>query len=95
LHDAVKPTFKILERNNRVFSVAGDGRVREHKLGSEKVVREFVGHKDWVYALDFDEKNNRLATAGYDGEVKIWEISSGKCLLSFVASPGLNASVEP
>lgn len=88
LHNAPKPVFKVVERHGRIFSVAGDGIVREHKLDTETPLREFVGHPDWLYALDFHEGSNRLATAGYDGQVKIWDGASAKCLLTFVASPG-------
>ena len=87
---AASVTALIVDGNGKVFSASADHSVRLHALEDGQQLRTFVGHHDWVYAIDIHPATQRLATASYDGEVRIWNIDSGKSLLSFTAAPGWN-----
>lgn len=80
--------FRAELRKGRLFSCSSDRTAREHKAADRAAVRTFSGHKDYVYALDFNEPTSRLATGSFDGEVRIWDTASGKQLLAFQAAPG-------
>ena len=88
LHNASKPVFKLSVRDGQVFSASGDGFVRQHATNNEKVVREYKGHKDWVYAIDYHPGTQRVASGSYDGEVRIWNTKTGEAVKAFKASPG-------
>ncbi|HWC89781.1 MAG TPA: c-type cytochrome domain-containing protein [Pirellulales bacterium] len=80
--------FRVELKGGRLFSCSSDRMAREHKAADRSQVRVFSGHKDYVYALDFNEPTSRLATGSFDGEVRIWDTASGKQLLAFQAAPG-------
>ncbi|HEY5315616.1 MAG TPA: c-type cytochrome domain-containing protein [Pirellulales bacterium] len=80
--------FRVELKGARLFSCSSDRMAREHKAADRAQVRVFSGHKDYVYALDFNEPTSRLATGSFDGEVRIWDAASGKQLLAFQAAPG-------
>ena len=84
-----KPVFKLAVRDGQVFTASGDRIVRRFDGRTAKLVREFSGHKDWVYAVDFHPATNRLASGSFDGEVRIWNATTGECLRAFKAAPGL------
>ncbi|HVX61529.1 MAG TPA: c-type cytochrome domain-containing protein [Pirellulales bacterium] len=81
--------FKVLVRNDMVFSCSGDKTARQHKTADRAQVRSFAGHKDWVYCLDVNEPTKRLATGSFDGEVRVWKLEDGAAVSTFKAAPGL------
>ncbi|MGH7200292.1 MAG: c-type cytochrome domain-containing protein, partial [Planctomycetaceae bacterium] len=64
--------FKLAVKGGQVFSASADGVVTQHDLASGKLLREYQGHTDWVFAVDFHPETQRAASGGYDGEVRIW-----------------------
>ncbi len=90
-HGFKQEVFALAVSGGQVFAASADGGVKQFDLATMKEVRAYVGHHDWVYALDCDAAANRLVTAGYDGEVRIWDTTSGACLATFRAAPGLAA----
>jgi hypothetical protein len=88
-HTSAKPVFKLAVRDGQVFSAAGDGVVRQHDAASGKLVREYKGHADWVYAVDCHPQSGRVASGAFDGEVRIWDVTTGACVRAFKAAPGL------
>ncbi len=80
--------FALAVDKGQIFAASADGLVKQFSLSTMQEVRTFPGHKDWVYALDYNSATNRLATGGYDGEVRIWDTVSGACLTTFKAMPG-------
>ena len=85
---ASKPVFGLTLAGGQVFSAGGDGLIRQHDAASGKLIREYTGHADWVYALSVNEATNRLASGGFDGEVRIWDTKSGAIVTAFKAAPG-------
>ena len=53
-----------------------------------KLVREYQGHSDWVFAVDFHAASSRAVSGSYDGEVRVWDTTNGQCLVAFKAAPG-------
>jgi WD40 repeat protein len=88
VHNAVKPVFKLSLHAGQVFSACGDAIVRQHDTKTEKLIREFRGHRDWVYAIDYHPATHRVASGSYDGEVRIWDTLTGETVKAFMASPG-------
>lgn len=43
-----------------------------------RVVRQFTGHRDTLYAAEFSPDGKWIATAGYDREIVLWDASTGK-----------------
>ena len=80
--------YKVQVREAFVFACSADKTAREFKLADRAAVYTFSGHKDYVYALDFNPATKRLATGSFDGEVRIWNTADGKLLSSFIAAPG-------
>jgi WD40 repeat protein len=55
-----------------------------------KLIREFLGHRDVLYAAVFSPDESRIATAGYDSLISIWDVSSGKTTATL---PGHNGAI--
>jgi WD40 repeat protein len=80
--------FALAVDKGQIFAASADGQVKQFSLATLSEVRSYPGHKDWVYALDYNSATDRLATGGYDGEVRIWDTTNGACLTTFKAMPG-------
>jgi WD40 repeat protein len=87
-HDLKQEVFALAVDQGQIFAASADGLVKQFGLATMAEVRTYAGHKDWVYALDYNGVAARLATGGYDGEVRIWDTNSGTCLTTFKAMPG-------
>jgi len=85
---AGKPAFALTLGAGQVFTAGGDRAVRQHATGTGKLVREFTGHADWVYALATHPGTERLASGAFDGEVRIWNTKTGDSVTTFTAAPG-------
>ena len=53
----------------------------------EGLVREYKGHGDWVYAVDYHPATGRVASGAFDGEVRVWDAATGECACRFQAAP--------
>ncbi|MCS7467998.1 hypothetical protein NZK35_15190 [Stieleria sp. ICT_E10.1] len=53
------------------------GRAAIYATESGTLIREFVGHKDTLYAAVFSPDDAMLATAGYDRTIVLWNANSG------------------
>jgi WD40 repeat protein len=84
-----KRVFKLAARGKSIFSAAADRLVKEHDIASGKHIRDYSGHRDWVFAVDAHPGSKRMASAGFDGEVRIWDTTSGRIVTSFIAAPNL------
>jgi len=73
---------------DRLFSTAGEGRVRQHDSVSRQSLREFGEPGDWVQSLAYDASGCHLAAGGHDGRVRIWNTQNGEQVSEFTASPG-------
>ena len=93
-HGASQEVFALAVDKGQVFVASADGLVKQFDLATLGEVFSYVGHKDWVYALDYNGAVERLATGGYDGEVRIWDTISGACLSVFQAVPGKPAAAK-
>jgi len=48
-----------------------------------EIVRTYVGHRDGVTSIVFDEGGGRILTGSFDTDVRIWEIDTGRALNVF------------
>jgi len=88
LDGLARSTVRLRLAGDRLFSAAGEGRVRMQNAASRKPMREFGGEGDWVQSLAHDASGNRLAVGRHDGQVQIWNTQTGERLAKFTASPG-------
>lgn len=56
-------------------------------LGSRKVVRAFVGHKDQVDAVHFLPGGKRLLSVSEDATARLWDIRTGKLVRTITLPP--------
>jgi WD40 repeat protein len=89
---AGKPAFAMALGGGHAFTAGGDGVLREHDIGTGKLVREYPKHPDWLYAVAAHAGTARAATGGFDGTVRVWDTGTGKPVISFRAAPGLGAT---
>ena len=75
-----------------MFTAAGDGKVRQHDPATEKLIREYTGPTDWLYAVAAHPASQRVAAAGFDGNVWVWDTNTGKTMVNFRAAPGTGAT---
>ncbi|QDU23541.1 WD40 repeat domain-containing protein [Urbifossiella limnaea] len=86
---AARPVFALAVAGGQVFTAAGDGKVRQHDPASARLVREYAGPADWLYAVAADRTGARVAAAGFDGTVWVWDTAGGGPVTRFRAAPGL------
>ncbi|WP_020468816.1 WD40 domain-containing protein [Zavarzinella formosa] len=84
---AGKPVFAMVLGDGQLFSAGGDRLIRQHDAATGKIVHEFTGHADWIYAVAVHPATNHLASGGFDGEIRIWDTKTGNGLATFKASP--------
>lgn len=53
------------------------GRAAIYDTANGKLVAEFVGHSDILYAAEFSPDESIIATAGYDKMIVIWDVKTG------------------
>ncbi|HWB09485.1 MAG TPA: c-type cytochrome domain-containing protein [Pirellulales bacterium] len=87
--------FKLLVRNDMLFSCSADKTARQHKTADRSQVRVFSGHTDWVFSLAHNEATQRLATGSFDGEVRVWNLADGAQVAAFKAAPGFPPAQPP
>lgn len=66
--------------NGDRFAIAGAGdfSVRVHDASHMKQVSRLIGHKNYIYAMDWSHDGGYLATADENGTVCLWDTSSWK-----------------
>ena len=70
---------------NHLLTACADRIARRHNLADGKLVRDFKGHKDWVYTLCYNPAKKLIATGSYDGEIRVWNSEDGSVATSFIA----------
>jgi WD40 repeat protein len=62
-----------LDPTGRRLAIAGDDHaIRIWDLAQRRVIRQLVGHTDWVRSLCYSSDGSQLASVGNDGRVLIW-----------------------
>jgi WD40 repeat protein len=69
----------------QLASCGNDNLIKLWSLPDGKLIREFVGHTRYPYAVVFHPDGQRLASFDLMGVIKEWEIASGQELRSFEA----------
>lgn len=62
-----------------------DKRVRVRAADSGKLIRDFSGHTDDVFALAFHADNKSVVSGDLQGKIKQWDLSSGQQVREFDA----------
>ncbi len=83
--------FSLVVGEESVFGASGDHMARQFNLKDRNKIRDYAGHRDWIYAMVLDPQSKLLATGGYDGQVKVWNTQDGSLVREFIAAPGWNA----
>jgi WD40 repeat protein/serine/threonine protein kinase len=55
-------------------------------VATGEVIRQFVGHTDWINSAAFSPDGTLLATGAKDKTVKIWEVATGELLQTLEGS---------
>lgn len=75
-----------------VAAAAGEpglyGQAKLFDVASGKLLQEFAGHKDSLYAIAISPNGQLVATGGYDQQIKLWDVASGKQLKSIEGHNG-------
>jgi tricorn protease-like protein len=80
--------FKLTAGGEFFFAPSADKTVKQYELASQKLVRSYSGHKEWVLSAAYHAGTQRLAGGGFDGEVRIWNTADGMPVVNFFAVPG-------
>lgn len=64
------------------------GRAAIYETQSGQLEREFVGHRDTIYAAVLSPDESILATAGYDRTIVLWDAKSGEILRELTGHNG-------
>lgn len=64
-------------------------------LGSRKVVRHFVGHKDQVKSLSFVAGGKQLLSVSKDGTARLWDVGNGKLVRTLTLPLGDHTGAWP
>jgi len=86
--------FAMALAGGRLLSGSSDRIAREHRVADLSLVKSYAGHKDYIYALSFNEPTKRLATGSFDGEVRIWNVDDGQGVTTFYAAPGYSPPAQ-
>ncbi|MCA9135693.1 MAG: hypothetical protein KDB00_03015 [Planctomycetales bacterium] len=64
------------------------GRAAIYETASGNLIREFIGHRDTIYAATFSPDESVIATAGYDRKIILWDAASGDLIRELVGHNG-------
>src|SRR5690242_20914714 len=54
--------------------------VRLWEVEAGRLIREFAGHTERVWALAWSRDGHRILSGGWDSTARVWEVSSGEWL---------------
>ena len=78
--------------DGRYLASAGmDSRVKLWDVQTQRLLRVFEGHADWVLSIRFSPDGKYLISGSDDQSVKLWEVETGGLLKSFY---GFRSSTE-
>lgn len=66
-----------------LLTASYDEKIRLWNLFTEKVVKEFIGHKGTVWSVIFSPDGKTLASAGEDKTIKLWDLEKGNVIKTF------------
>lgn len=71
----------LFHRNGKeILSGGHDGAIKLHGMRSNKTIRDFKGHKSFVYGLAQSRDENYIVSGGSDSLVKIWNAKTAQLL---------------
>ena len=85
LHEEV--AFPEFSRDGKQLVITTNEKVILLDAKSLRVIREFRGHRGFVYSAHFSPNGQHLATSGYDRSVKIWDVATGRLLADLNGQP--------
>ena len=59
-----------------------------YSTSNGELLREFVGHRDVLYAAAFSPDERYIATAGYDREIVLWNTETGELIRRYAGHNG-------
>jgi len=80
--------YRLTPIDNTFIAVSADKSVRQYDANSQKQIRTYAGHSDWVLSAAYSQTTRRLATGSHNGEIRIWNLDDGKLIQRFIAAPG-------
>lgn len=83
---------KIVRQGDNALVPCADSRLLMVDLKSNKVVKEFKGHTDWVLSVAqqpgaSDPASQLLVSGSFNGEVKLWKVSDAALVRGWLAKP--------
>ena len=80
-----------LPDGKRVIFSSGDKLLRLWDTQSGEVIREYKGHKGWVFGIALSRDGTRCLSAGGDKSWRLWEVESGKEIQRAELTCGVNS----
>lgn len=87
--------FQLQISGDVLFASTADGEVREYSLDGRKFIRGYSAWSDRVYSLATHPGAKRIAAGSHDGEIRVWQIGGAEPRISFRATPGRRALLQP
>ena len=86
--DCFSNVFRVIfdsSNENQIIIPCFDGKIKfyNYKKQEKTFIKEFSGHKQKVYAIEFDKKKNFLASSSDDLKIGIWSMNSNS-LVNFL-----------
>jgi WD40 repeat protein len=96
--ETANPDINSLEDEPMIFSLSDDkryaatgisrsGEITLWDLPGSRVIKEFKGNKDWLYACCFSRDGKQLITVGGDSYLKVWNVADGNMIASLPVPP--------
>ena len=63
-------------------------------IAERRQIREFQGHEDWIFGIEFCNQNMNLVSFSADKTLKLWDIESGKEIRTFTGHEHSVSSVD-
>jgi WD40 repeat protein len=85
--------YKLIRNGTNLFVPCSDQRLLQIDLGSNKILREYKGHQDWVLSACYqpnttgETRDGLLASGSFDGEVRIWDTVDTTLIRNWNAKP--------
>ena len=83
--------YDLILDGGQLLACSSDNNARLFDAKDRKQLKQFGGHKDFVYGIALHSQSRRAATGSHDGEVRIWNTDDGKEVKAFIAAPGFVA----